>query len=92
VEPPTPGQVERVVASAVSRFEEGCARGVVARLGPMACGHLQDLLGRQQVLAELKTVRSLGLDETVFAQVSERVAARPVSVPSLPGNAAPGTR
>ncbi|MEV4186877.1 Tn3 family transposase [Streptosporangium canum] len=94
VEPPTPGQVERVVASAVSRFEEDFARGVMARLGPMVCGQLQDLLGRQQVLAELKadpgplgletllkeigklkTVRSLGLDETVFAEVSDLIVA-----------------
>ncbi|WP_165781476.1 DUF4158 domain-containing protein [Streptosporangium minutum] len=93
VEPPTPGQVERV-ASAVSRLEEAFACGVQARLGPMVCGRLQDLLGRQQVLAELKadpgplgletllkeigklrTVRSLGLDETVFAEVSDLIVA-----------------
>ncbi|MEO3892755.1 DUF4158 domain-containing protein [Nonomuraea sp. B5E05] len=94
MEPPTPGQVERVVASAVSRFEGAFARGVQARLGPMVCGRLQDLLGSQQVLAELKadpgplgletllkeigklkTVRSLGLDETVFAEVPDLIVA-----------------
>ncbi|WP_329235098.1 hypothetical protein OG417_29070 [Actinoallomurus sp. NBC_01490] len=55
VESPTDGQLERVVASAAHRFEEAFAAGVAARLGPVACGRLEDLLGKPGLLAELKS-------------------------------------
>lgn len=38
IEPPAEGQVERVVASALHRFEDAFAAGVAARLGPTAPG------------------------------------------------------
>lgn len=76
VEPPTSGQVDRVVASAVRRFEEAFAQGVRDRLGSMVCGRLQDLLGRPNVLAELKSDPGpLGLD-TLLTEIRKLNTAR----------------
>lgn len=52
VEPPAPGQVERVVASGCRQFDDTFAATAAARLGPLACGRLQDLLSRSNVLAD----------------------------------------
>jgi hypothetical protein len=55
VEPPAEGQLERVVASAVHQFEEAFAAGVAARLNPVGCGRLEDLIGKSGLLAELES-------------------------------------
>ena len=55
VEPPSTGQVERVVASGCRRFDDDFAATTAGRLGPVVCGRLQDLLSRPSVLAELKS-------------------------------------
>jgi hypothetical protein len=52
VEPPSTGQVERVVASGCRRFDDDFAATTAGRLGPVVCGRLQDLLSRPSVLAE----------------------------------------
>ena len=44
VEPPTRGQVERVVASGCRRFDEAFAGTVAGRLGPAVRGRLEGLL------------------------------------------------
>ena len=49
VEPPSTGQVERVVSPGCCRFENDSA----GRLGSAACGRLEDLLLPPSVLAEL---------------------------------------
>ena len=51
VEPPSTGQVERMVAPGCCRFDDDTA----GRLGSAACGRLEDLLSRPSVLAELKS-------------------------------------
>jgi hypothetical protein len=62
VEPPSTGQVERVVASGCRRFDDAFAATTAGRLGPVAC-RLEDLLSRPNVLAELKSDPGpLGLD------------------------------
>ncbi|MFJ2406679.1 Tn3 family transposase [Streptomyces xanthochromogenes] len=76
IEPPTSGQVERLVASAVRRFEAAFAAAVMGRLGPAVCGRLEDLLARPNVLAELKAdPGGLGLD-TLLAEIGKLTTAR----------------
>ena len=71
VEPPAPGQVERVVASGCRQFDDAFAAVTAARLGPLACGRLQDLLTRPGVLADLKSDPGpLGLD-TLLAEIGK---------------------
>ncbi len=71
VEPPAPGQVERVVASGCRQFDDAFAAVTAARLGPLACGRLQDLLSRPNVLADLKSDPGpLGLD-TLLAEIGK---------------------
>ena len=71
VEPPSPGQVERVVASGCRRFDDAFAATTAGRLGPMTCGRLEDLLSRPNVLAELKSDPGpLGLD-TLLAEIGK---------------------
>ncbi|GAB3476663.1 hypothetical protein GCM10027440_09910 [Nocardiopsis coralliicola] len=40
IEPPRPGQIERIVASGVRRFEEAFTTSVMTRLGPGICDRL----------------------------------------------------
>lgn len=54
IEPPAEGQVERVVASALRRFEDAFAAGVATRLGPGACARLDELAGQDGQLSALK--------------------------------------
>jgi hypothetical protein len=76
VEPPTSGQVERVVKSADRRFEETFAAQVVVRLGPAVCSRLEDLLGKPKVLAEPKSDPGpLGLD-TLLVKIGKPATAR----------------
>ncbi|MFI7707351.1 DUF4158 domain-containing protein [Nonomuraea sp. NPDC049480] len=84
IEPPTSGQVERVVNSGCRRFEDAFAEQVRARLGPIVCARLEELPGRPHVLAELKadpgplgldTARSLGLGEAAFVEISDQIVA-----------------
>ena len=71
VEPPSTGQVERVVASAGRRFDDDFAATAAGRLGPVVCGRLEDLLSRPNVLAELKSDPGpLGLD-TLLAEIGK---------------------
>ena len=71
VEPPAPGQVERVVASGCRQFDDAFAATAAARLGPLACGRLQDLLAQPNVLADLKSDPGpLGLD-TLLAEIGK---------------------
>ena len=71
VEPPSTGQVERVVASACRRFDDDFAATAAGRLGPVVCGRLEDLLSRPNVLAELKADPGpLGLD-TLLAEIGK---------------------
>ncbi len=76
IEPPTSGQVERVVNSACRRFEEAFAEQVMARLGATVCARLEELLGRPHVLAELKADPGpLGLD-TLLTEIGKLATAR----------------
>jgi TnpA family transposase len=76
VEPPTSGQVERVVASGCRRFDEAFATTVAGRLGPVVCGRLEDLLGQPNVLAELKSdPGTLGLD-TLLTEIGKLTTVR----------------
>jgi hypothetical protein len=68
--------VERVVASGCRQFDDAFAATAAARLGPLACGRLQDLLSRPNVLADLKSDPGpLGLGEEAFADASDRIVA-----------------
>jgi TnpA family transposase len=63
--------VERVVASGCRQFDGAFAAVTAARLGPLACGRLQDLLSRPNVLADLKSDPGpLGLD-TLLAEIGK---------------------
>ncbi|WP_440072208.1 Tn3 family transposase [Streptosporangium sp. OZ121] len=76
IEPPSGGQVERVVNSGCRRFEEAFAEQVMARLGPAVCARLEELLGRPHVLAELKADPGpLGLD-TLLVEIGKLATAR----------------
>jgi hypothetical protein len=71
VEPPSIGQVERVVASGCRRFGDDFAATAAGRLGPVVCGRLEDLLSRPDVLAELRSDPGpLGLD-TLLAEIGK---------------------
>jgi hypothetical protein len=71
VEPPSTGQVERVVASGCRQFDDDFAATTAGRLGPAACGRLEELLSRPNVLAELKSDPGpLGLD-TLLAEIGK---------------------
>ena len=71
VEPPTFGQVERIVASGCRRFDDAFAATAAGRLGPAVCGRLEDLLSRPSVLADLKSDPGpLGLD-TLLAEIGK---------------------
>jgi hypothetical protein len=71
VEPPSAGQVERVVASGCRQFDDDFAATTAGRLGPVVCGRLEDLLSRPNVLAELTSDPGpLGLD-TLLAEIGK---------------------
>jgi TnpA family transposase len=71
VEPPTSGQVERIVASGCRRFDDAFAATTAGRLGPAACARLQELLSQAGVLAGLKSdPGSLGLD-TLLSEIGK---------------------
>lgn len=94
VEPPSGGQIERVIRSALRQHETAFAALILDRLGPAPCAAMQTLLESEGRLAEVKadpgplgldtllveiaklrTVRGLGLPESVFAGVSDRLIA-----------------
>jgi hypothetical protein len=76
VEPPSTGQVERVVASGCRRFDEVFAATTAGRLGPAVRGHLEELLARPNVLADLKADPGpLGLD-TLLAEIGKLAMVR----------------
>lgn len=81
IEPPAEGQVERVVASSLRRFEVAFAATVATRLGPAACTRLEGLLGQEGLLAALKADPGpLGLD-TLLAEVGKLTTVRAVGLP-----------
>ncbi len=76
VEPPSTGQVERVVASGCRHFDESFAAATAGRLGFAVRGQLEDLLARPNVLAGLKAdPGSLGLD-TLLAEIGKLAMVR----------------
>ena len=71
IEPPSTGQVERVVASGCRQFDDDFAATTAGRLGPAVCARLEDLLSRPNVLAGLKSDPGpLGLD-TLLAEIGK---------------------
>ena len=82
IEPPAEGQVERVVASALRRFEEAFAADVAARLGPGMCARLEELAGQEGQLAAVKADPGpLGLD-TLLAEIAKLSAVRAAGLPA----------
>ncbi|MGH3172842.1 MAG: DUF4158 domain-containing protein, partial [Streptosporangiaceae bacterium] len=81
VEPPSTGQVERVVASACRQFDDAFAATTAGRLGPVVCGQLEELLSRTHVLAELKSDPGpLGLD-TLLGEIGKLATVRGLGLP-----------
>ena len=80
VEPPAPGQVERVVASGCRQFDDAFAATTAGRLGPVVCARLEELLSRPNVLAELKSDPGpLGLD-TLLAEIGKLSTVRAIGL------------
>jgi Domain of unknown function (DUF4158) len=81
VEPPTEGQIERVVISALNRHEMTFADQIVHRLGPQVCAALQALLESEGLLAEVKADPGpLGLD-TLMSEIAKLTAVRALTLP-----------
>jgi hypothetical protein len=76
IDPPTTGQVERVVASGCRRFDDAFAATAAGRLGLVVSGRLEDMLRRLNVPAELKSDPGpLGLD-TLLAEIGKLTTVR----------------
>ncbi|MFF5211026.1 DUF4158 domain-containing protein [Streptosporangium sp. NPDC000396] len=76
IEPPSEGQVERVVASAGRRFEDAFAAQITHQLGPLVCGRLEELLAQPGLLAQLKADPGpLGL-ETLLTEIGKLAMVR----------------
>jgi hypothetical protein len=81
VEPPTEGQIERVVISALFRHETAFAAEIMRRLGPRVCAALQTLLESEGLLAEVKADPGpLGLD-TLMDEVAKLTTVRALRLP-----------
>jgi hypothetical protein len=86
VEPPSTGQVERVIASGCRQFDDAFAATTAGRLGPVVCGRLEELLSRPNVLAELKSDPGpLGLD-TLLAEIGKLSTVRALGLDEVVGN------
>ena len=82
-EPPSTGQVERVVASGCRRFDDDFAATTAGRLGPVVRGRLEDLLSRPNVLADLKSDPGpLGLD-TLLAEIGKLSTVRALGLSAV---------
>lgn len=81
IEPPTEGQIERVISSALNRHEAAFAAGIVRELGPEACARLRVLLTSEGLLAEVKSDPGrLGLD-TLLSEIAKLEAVRKLKLP-----------
>jgi len=81
IEPPTEGQVERVISSALRRHEAAFAAEIVGELGPAGCDRLQGLLASEGLLAEVKADPGpLGLD-TLLSEIAKLEAVRELRLP-----------
>lgn len=85
VEPPSPGQIERVVTSGVRRFEEAFTTSVMTRLGPGICDRLQRrVLGTEGVLLAVKSDPGpLGL-ETLLTEIDKLKTVQALELPDEP--------
>lgn len=86
VEPPSAGQIERVVASAVRQFEAVFCQRTVNRLGP-AAARLQDLVAeadgtRGGLLAELKADPGPVSLDTLLREIDKLAAVRDLGLPA----------
>ncbi|MGW3471040.1 hypothetical protein ACWDKQ_21865 [Saccharopolyspora sp. NPDC000995] len=54
VEPPSEGQIDRVIGSALRQHEAAFTALIVERLGPAPCAAMQTLLESEGLLAEVK--------------------------------------
>ncbi|TCO55695.1 Tn3 transposase DDE domain-containing protein [Actinocrispum wychmicini] len=81
IEPPTEGQIERVIASALRQHETAFAAEIAAALGPAGCARLQMLLTSEGLLAEVKADPGrLGLD-TLLGEIGKLEAVRALALP-----------
>ncbi|MPZ66640.1 MAG: Tn3 family transposase [Pseudonocardiaceae bacterium] len=85
VEPPTPGRVERVVASALRQFEDSFCARTVARLGP-AADRLEALVAEAEgqrggLLAELKADPGQASLDTLLREIDKLAAVRSLGLP-----------
>lgn len=85
IEPPREGQIERVVASGVRRFEEAFTTSVMTRLGPGICDRLQSkVLGTEGVLLAVKSDPGpLGL-ETLLEEIDKLKTVQALGLPDEP--------
>lgn len=86
IEPPTSGQVERIVASALRRFETGFCQRTVARLGA-AAARLEDLVAEAEgqrggLLAELKADPGQASLDTLLREIDKLTAVRALGIPA----------
>lgn len=88
IEPPRPGQIERIVASAGRRFEEAFTAQVAAHLGPRVCERLQSrVLGTEGVLLAVKSDPGpLGLEMLTEVDKLKTVQALGLSDEPSPGS------
>jgi len=81
VEPPSEGQIERVLNSALRRHEAAFAAEIVAELGSEGCARLRVLLDSEGLLAEVKADPGrLGLD-TLLSEIAKLQAVRELALP-----------
>lgn len=85
IEPPSSGQVERVAASGVCRFEEAFTTAVISRLGPGVCDRLETkVLGAESVLSAVKSDPGpLGL-ETLLGEIDKLKTVQALGIPEDP--------
>lgn len=81
IEPPTDGQIERVVNSAVRRHEIAFAAEIHGKLNVVTCAGLQALLVTEGTLAEVKADPGpLGL-ETLLGEIDKLTTVRKLALP-----------
>jgi TnpA family transposase len=81
IEPPTTGQIERVVNSAVRTHETVFAAETTTRLGTAVCARLEGLVTSEKILGEIKSDPGpLGL-ETLLAEIAKLEAVRALRLP-----------
>jgi hypothetical protein len=86
VEPPSSGQIDRVVASAIRQFETAFCQRTVERLGP-AAGRLEDLVAEAEgarggLLTELKADPGQASLDTLLREIDKLAVVRPLGLPA----------